>query len=816
MPFAWSCLEKVTGVVGGISVLFFANTDPTGLLGTAVAAAGLLGWWRERHETHGPEDNVGLAQIRKKVVEKFAAQSEDWDRNEAIRQADLFLARHLQDCTLRRDDIARSAFSPEGFPTGTATVLLQSLREIRDLRDGEAHPLESGDGAKFARDVIEAAFAAALEERDYFARLYPYLWTELAKGQGRIERGQEQDRLRDEAFQKRSDEAADHTKRELAEMKALLLHSARGQAAIRQGVDPDVIIAIAVRLSPDIGNGEQALIALDRAVEELLRLRAESDAGTNLGELVDEAVRRIAARIEAKDLNGAQAEGEKAFADWRKRKEEAARREAERQEAEQAAGIRLADETARAAYLAGQAANVAIWIAARLSLEADTTEAPLSALNAAHTEWLERGRAKGLNLDLEVAEKIARLALARTELSATEHRLWLTCLGDALSTLGEREAGTARLEAAIQAYEQALLERTEAREPFNRAGTLNNLGSALATLGGREAGTARLEAAVQAYEQALLEQSQERVPLEWAGTQNNLGNALATLGGREAGTARLEAAVQAYEQALLEFTLDRAPLQWAMTQNNLGSALFALGAREGGTARLEAAVYSHEQALQEFTRDRVPLQWAMTQNNLGNALAALSALQPATPSLHAAIHAYEQALLELVRDRMPLQWATTQNNLGNALLALGAREAGTARQEAAVHAYEQALREFTRDRVPLQWAKTQNNLGNALMALGEREAGTARLETAVHAYEQALLEQTQERVPLDWAMTILGSCFAQAMIAMRRKDLDTLNALAQMAQSVRQGFLECGHSSLVALADHTLAAIASMQSELSQ
>ena len=59
------------------------------------------------------------------------------------------------------------------------------------------------------------------------------------------------------------------------------------------------------------------------------------------------------------------------------------------------------------------------------------------------------------------------------------------------------------------------------------------LGNALSNLGGRENGTAKLEEAAAAYREALKEQTRERVPLQWAGAQNNLGNALWRLGERE-------------------------------------------------------------------------------------------------------------------------------------------------------------------------------------------------------------------------------------------------------------------------------------------
>ena len=62
----------------------------------------------------------------------------------------------------------------------------------------------------------------------------------------------------------------------------------------------------------------------------------------------------------------------------------------------------------------------------------------------------------------------------------------------------------------------------------------------------------KLEEAVVAYREALIERTRERVPLDWAMTQNNLGNALLTLGQRETGTTKLEEPVAAYREALKE------------------------------------------------------------------------------------------------------------------------------------------------------------------------------------------------------------------------------------------------------------------------
>ena len=110
------------------------------------------------------------------------------------------------------------------------------------------------------------------------------------------------------------------------------------------------------------------------------------------------------------------------------------------------------------------------------------------------------------------------------------------CLGVALTVLGKREAGTARLEEAVTVCRLAVEERTRQREPLLWARLQSNLGKALQALGAREAGTLRLEEAAEVFRLAMEEWTRERVPPNWAETQTNLGNTLRMLGEREAGT----------------------------------------------------------------------------------------------------------------------------------------------------------------------------------------------------------------------------------------------------------------------------------------
>jgi tetratricopeptide (TPR) repeat protein len=132
---------------------------------------------------------------------------------------------------------------------------------------------------------------------------------------------------------------------------------------------------------------------------------------------------------------------------------------------------------------------------------------------------------------------------------------------------------------AIGLFGRALTLVPREHVPIDWAGTQMSLGNALSTLGEREGGTARLEEAVAAYRAALEERTRERVPLQWATTQMNLGTALQALGERESGTARLEEAVAAYRSALEERTRKRVPHWNEIAQRNLAIALAELGRR---------------------------------------------------------------------------------------------------------------------------------------------------------------------------------------------------------------------------------------------
>lgn len=412
--------------------------------------------------------------------------------------------------------------------------------------------------------------------------------------------------------------------------------------------------------------------------------------------------------------------------------------EADRQNNALQNGLRLLDVKIEQDQFAGDFKSAARGVLQKVELEQPDALLQFSALEAAQIEWHARGRDKGLNLDLEVSIEVARLLLELAE-DAEELGNAYIYLGNSLSTLGQFEIETRRLEDAVAAY--------------------------------------RL---------ALEELSRGQMPLQWAVAQNNLGIAFSRLGMRENGTDQLEAAIVAYRLSLAEWPRNQDSLRWAMVQSNLAGALSELG-------ELEAAIVARRAALEALTRDQEPIIWAKIQFGLGSTLLDLGLRGSGTDQLKASVVVYRVALEELTRDQMPLIWALGQNGLGTALLALGQRESGTDQLEAAVVATRRALEVLTREQEPFHWVAAQNSLGSALGILGQREGGTDMLEEAVIAFQDVLEVRTRERVSSDWAQATGNQGAAKLALAERKFDCAMAQDAAQQMQLAFEVLRYGGH-----------------------
>jgi tetratricopeptide (TPR) repeat protein len=248
----------------------------------------------------------------------------------------------------------------------------------------------------------------------------------------------------------------------------------------------------------------------------------------------------------------------------------------------------------------------------------------LPAVNAAETS-ARRGEIALTRLRYaEAAKHFANAAAVFPPNSAYENKRigYLTQEASALYRQGSEFGDNDALRASIERFRRLIEMMPRERMPLDWAEAQSNLGAALSELGQRESGTAKLEEALGAYRAALTEQTRERAPLEWASTQNLIGVALLGLGQRETGTEKLKEAVAAHREALKEATRERVPLEWGKIQSNLASALLELGKRESGTDNLKEAVAAYREALKEVTRQREPLAWAVLQFNLGTALSS--------------------------------------------------------------------------------------------------------------------------------------------------------------------------------------------------
>ncbi|WP_347268685.1 hypothetical protein, partial [Paracoccus sp. (in: a-proteobacteria)] len=256
------------------------------------------------------------------------------------------------------------------------------------------------------------------------------------------------------------------------------------------GIQEKAIIELAQRIAPNTETFDQAQVELDRVVGIAIDVQRRGNAPSEAGPFVDEVLQQVAKLSRTGQHVDAAATVDEALAKLR-----------EAQAAMAVAQAELLEAGIKEDLLRGDTASAARRIVEKIDLTTPA-EDRFARIWQEWDVWYTRGRDQGVNLDLEVAIELGRLALNRAQ-DADVRGAVQNNLGNALLSLGERESGTGRLEEAVVAYRAALEENTRARVPLDWAGTQNNLGNALLSLGERESGTGRLEEAVVAYRAAL-------------------------------------------------------------------------------------------------------------------------------------------------------------------------------------------------------------------------------------------------------------------------------------------------------------------------
>jgi tetratricopeptide (TPR) repeat protein len=279
-----------------------------------------------------------------------------------------------------------------------------------------------------------------------------------------------------------------------------------------------------------------------------------------------------------------------------------------------------------------------------------------------------------------------------------------TCVGNALTRLGESEQGTQQLEAALKAYDIALNRCGPDEEPLTRAKILYNKTGALLMLYARQGDRNQLLKAEKASNYTLDVYTREQHKWDWAQAQQTHGNVLNFRGVAEKNGDFLHKGIEAACLAASFFDRLSHPIRWGVIMGNLSLYYWQLSEltpifSEERTIYLKKAVVVSNEGLRECTRLRVPRFWAMGKTNLGIALSALAVFGNSTKAqqqrrLRAAISAFDKALSAHVHEPNPLDQAKIKTNRGIALLRLATREARLDLLEQAASELQDVLRVF--------------------------------------------------------------------------------------------------------------------------
>ena len=274
-----------------------------------------------------------------------------------------------------------------------------------------------------------------------------------------------------------------------------LIDSLRSELAARAeaaGLKDRLLVALARRIEADTETVDQALTELENAVEIPISVSQRGTIPSDAGPFVDEVLAEVARLTGAGELEAATRVVDQGLSQLDAAK--AAIRTAE---------IDLLTSGIQTDLLRRDAEAAAARIVRRVKLEEPNPVEQFNALRSEQVIWYERGRDKGLNLDLEVAIALASATIERAT-DIDERGTGLNDLGNALQTLGSRESGTARLEEAVAAYRAALEERTRDRVPLDWADTHYNLALVKDDLFDRTNDTALLTSAIEDMEKAGL------------------------------------------------------------------------------------------------------------------------------------------------------------------------------------------------------------------------------------------------------------------------------------------------------------------------
>lgn len=485
MALKWNCLESLTAIGIGVGACALAPLDMGLTAGAVIGGAGLFARIKENSRKAGLDDEKLIGRMQRQLLKEL----DHWDQHaerKAAERADEAMGRLLPLVMLTREQLAATATqSPD---TAERYPVLAAFRIVEELAKHDAMfnaPQPGGTERYervFALQAIEGALRVAKNDPDYATLLTLDITIELGRAIAETTAAVRQLELKIDEV-RLDGHAAEERDREIIaaqdRQEALLAQLVAGQqaSAAAQGINAEKLKALAQRIVAKVDDTDEAERALSAAIDELLKLREEIRRGTNFGDDVDEAIRRIFEKVENNDFDAAARQAEEEYLRATEREDEARR-----------ARAKLIHTNISIARIAYDAKALARWVLEQKRVEAGG-ELTCDIARAEQRRWYQDANEKGLLLELDVAIELANLS-ADLSTDDVERAKCENNLANALTTKGDWVGGqtaTELLTGAISVFRKiaTMQERDGLRDDW--ALTQNNLGIALASRSRRAA-----------------------------------------------------------------------------------------------------------------------------------------------------------------------------------------------------------------------------------------------------------------------------------------------------------------------------------------
>lgn len=192
MNYKHEAADSIVHIVVGLGLAVVCA--PAGLVAASGAAiTGTLGVSRFLSLTtralskHGIDNKKYLKKVRIETTKAMDLVDSKENKRE-LAKTNKSLAKHLPNCLLEKQEIAKLTFSNE-FPLSATSLLLSKLEEHDDIFKKDYVPKEGTFSPReFAENFFKAAFSKLLSDKKYFEDLEPYLNLQIASNIGEMNR----------------------------------------------------------------------------------------------------------------------------------------------------------------------------------------------------------------------------------------------------------------------------------------------------------------------------------------------------------------------------------------------------------------------------------------------------------------------------------------------------------------------------------------------------------------------------------------------------------------------------------------------------